>query len=399
MQLINNNTINILAGNKKIRSNINKIFDDNICDFLSTLSEKILKNKQSSRYVDLATFAFWLRKNNLKKIKDKYETNEIRLGHGLVFHIAPANIALNFAYSFAYSLLAGNSNIVRVPSIEFAQNHIFFNILNQIFKIKKFNQVKESNLFISYDRNDEITKNLSLKCDYRVIWGSDKTVQKIKNLSTQPSCKELIFPDRYSISLINVDHLSKIKDNDLKTLTKKFYLDTLLFDQNACSSPHLILWFGKKNTEAYQKFWKYFNMSIKSGKYFNINEKNKIDKYTKFCELAAKRTEIKRSINGDYVSRMILNKIPKDVHDLRVGFGFFFEYFIKDLKQITNNINSKIQTLTYFGFKQSELKKFIYNQKPNGIDRLVPIGRALEFSEIWDGYDLIRNLSRIIDLK
>ena len=36
---------------------------------------------------------------------------------------------------------------------------------------------------------------------------------------------------------------------------------------------------------------------------------------------------------------------------------------------------------------------------PNGIDRLIPIGRALEFSEIWDGYDLIRNLSRIIDLK
>ena len=115
--------------------------------------------------------------------------------------------------------------------------------------------------------------------------------------------------------------------------------------------------------------------------------------------MAAKRTEIKKSINEDYISRMILSKIPKDVQDLRVGFGFFFEYFIKELKQITNCINTKIQTLTYFGFKQSELKKFIYNQKPNGIDRMIPIGRALEFSEIWDGYDLIRNLSKIVDLK
>ena len=78
---------------------------------------------------------------------------------------------------------------------------------------------------------------------------------------------------------------------------------------------------------------------------------------------------------------------------------FSFEYFINDLKILDKFHYSKIQTLTYFGFKKNELEKFIYLNKPNGIDRIVPIGRALEFNEVWDGYDLVRNLSKLIDLR
>ena len=114
--LFQNRSIKYLAGNTNIKNSVNKIFDENICNFLSTLSEKILSEKQAYKYVDLITFAFWIRKKNLNKLKNKYTNGEIRLGYGLAFHIAPANIALNFAYSFAYSLLSGNSNIVRVPS-------------------------------------------------------------------------------------------------------------------------------------------------------------------------------------------------------------------------------------------------------------------------------------------
>ena len=69
------------------------------------------------------------------------------------------------------------------------------------------------------------------------------------------------------------------------------------------------------------------------------------------------------------------------------------------MKILDKFITPKIQTLTYFGFKKNELEKFIYLNKPNGIDRIVPIGRALEFNEVWDGYDLVRNLSKLIDLR
>jgi len=399
MQLVNNKNIEKLAGNINIQKTVNRIFDQNVCKFLNVLSEEILKDQGARKYVDLVTFAFWIRAKNIFKIKTRYSNGEIRLGHGLTFHITPANIALNFAYSFVFSLLAGNSNIIRVTNTKFEQNEIFFKILEKILNIKKFQFIKKSNLFIRYKYDDNITKLISSNCDCRVIWGSDKTVEKIREFSIQPTCKELVFPDRYSMSLININYFSKMKNKDYIDLAKKFYLDALMFDQNACSSPHLIIWCGKKNKKTYNKFWDNLNIAVKEGKYFIPNEKNKFDKYNKLCEFAAKRKEIKKSINGSYVSRMILKKIPKDIDIFRVGFGYFFEYFVKDLKKIKNSINPKIQTLTYYGFEDSDLRNFIYRERPNGIDRVVPVGRALEFGELWDGYDLIRNLSKIIDLK
>ena len=56
--------------------------------------------------------------------KAKYDDAELRLGKGVVFHIAPSNVPVNFAFSFAAGLLAGNANIVRIPSKDFEQVQI-----------------------------------------------------------------------------------------------------------------------------------------------------------------------------------------------------------------------------------------------------------------------------------
>ena len=48
---------------------------------------------------------------------------------------------------------------------------------------------------------------------------------------------------------------------------------------------------------------------------------------------------------------------------------------------------------------KKEIKKFIVENEVNGIDRVVPIGQALDMSFYWDGYDLNRILSRIVDIK
>jgi hypothetical protein len=34
-----------------------------------------------------------------------------------------------------------------------------------------------------------------------------------------------------------------------------------------------------------------------------------------------------------------------------------------------------------------------------GVDRIVPIGKTMDFDLIWDGYDLIERFTRTIDLK
>jgi hypothetical protein len=45
------------------------------------------------------------------------------------------------------------------------------------------------------------------------------------------------------------------------------------------------------------------------------------------------------------------------------------------------------------------LKDFILKNKLQGIDRVVPVGQALDISFFWDGYDLNRILTRVVDIK
>ena len=82
-----------------------------------------------------------------------------------------------------------------------------------------------------------------------------------------------------------------------------------------------------------------------------------------------------------------------------VSGDFFYEYITNDINKISKYVNNKYQTLTYFGLDKKEIKKFIVENEVNGIDRVVPIGQALDMSFYWDGYDLNRILSRIVDIK
>ena len=65
---------------------------------------------------------FFCRKGNILNLKKDFFCDEkLRLGRGMIFHIAPSNVPVNFAYSLISGLLAGNKNIVRLPTKDFEQ--------------------------------------------------------------------------------------------------------------------------------------------------------------------------------------------------------------------------------------------------------------------------------------
>ena len=59
-------------------------------------------------------------------------------------------------------------------------------------------------------------------------------------------------------------------------------------------------------------------------------------------------------------------------------------------------MSSEVQTLGYFGYKTDEMVQMVKRLSADGIDRVVPIGQALNFDTLWDGYDLIRMLTRTV---
>jgi hypothetical protein len=45
-----------------------------------------------------------------------------------------------------------------------------------------------------------------------------------------------------------------------------------------------------------------------------------------------------------------------------------------------------------------KVREFIVRNGLRGIDRVVPVGQALDMDIVWDGYDIIGSLSRLITI-
>ena len=105
--------VDILAGNKALIRRHEEIFCNNTIDFLKEFSFLLLKQK-NKKFPEIQALGFWLRERNLKKFIKKYVDDKKRIGLGYVYHITPSNIPTNFAYSFIFGLVSGNSNIIKI---------------------------------------------------------------------------------------------------------------------------------------------------------------------------------------------------------------------------------------------------------------------------------------------
>jgi len=389
--------VTYLAGDRIVATRPFAPYDELLCKFLNDLSAELRSCGESSAYPDIMSFAFWCRKANIAKLKADFEDGKARLGLGLVFHITPSNVPINFAFSFVFGLLSGNANIVKVPSNPFPQIDIICAAINRLFDSDKYREIKIMTAFVRYEQNDKITGNFSADCNARIIWGGDATIRSIRKLPVSERCVDIAFSDRYSFCVIDAPSVFKLDETELNRLSERFYNDTYLMDQNACSSPHLIIWLGEEKEAAKKRFWEavYHTVAEKYG----LATVSAVDKYTMLCRDAIEFNNIKSVKRHDnYVYRIAIGSVPDNMDNFRGRFGYFYEYDTDDMNSIAHIINPKHQTLTYFGVNKFRLLDFVMNNRLLGIDRIVPIGKALDIGVIWDGYDIVKSLSRIIDV-
>ncbi len=132
MYFPSNTNLEFLAGSEIKPHRPFAPFEPILCEFLQDISTELINSVESKKYPDIMTFAFWCRKANINKIKKLFEDGSIRLGLGLVFHITPSNVPINFAFSFAFGLLSGNANIVRAPTRSFPQVDVICEVIMKI---------------------------------------------------------------------------------------------------------------------------------------------------------------------------------------------------------------------------------------------------------------------------
>lgn len=394
---MNKVAITYLVGDGETSFKPLEIYSTLVCDFLDQLSKIIMEKSVVKQYSDVVTFAFWCRKGNIRKMKEEYVSKYTRVGRGNVFHIAPSNVPINFAYTLAWGLLAGNSNIVRVSNKTFRQVEIVCTCINECLEIQKFYELKKYICVIRYPHSKEITDKFSAQCTSRIIWGGDNTIKEIRKSEISCRTNELTFSDRYSFAIFDEDTIEKVSGEVIKQVADKFYNDTYLMDQNACSSPHLIMWISSKEKAGRKRFWK--ELLLSAGKY-DLQAKKVIDKYTLAAELAAKgRLDYELDIYSNYLYVGRLFKMPADLDDTRGKFGLFFEADVKSVKDLCSYISNKVQTCVTYGIDTVKLRNEFIEAGCLGIDRIVTVGKAMNIGVYWDGYDVIGNLSRTIEVE
>lgn len=368
-------------------------FDDRVISYLGNLSRAILATPNIREYPDLVSLAYWCRPAALQRLAARHRSDEFLMGRGLTFHVPPSNVPLNFAYSLFCGLLAGNSNVLRLSSTESAEVNLLVSTMSRV----PSSDVSKRICLVRYGHDDLTTRWFSMQSSARVIWGGNETVRRIRAIEASARSVDVSFADRVSMSLLRSAVVSNLSAFELDELAERFVADGYTFEQNACSSPRLVVWDGLQEAtrEAKSRFWDAIETRLISKS--TVSPAHHMRRFVEICEHLAGHENCGHltSITGG-AARIELSDggTWREYSGLR--FGTFTEVSLGNLDDLPSLVSTDVQTLGYFGYPAAEIRDAIGRLQMAGIDRAVPIGQALNFDTVWDGYDLIRSLSRTI---
>lgn len=370
-------------------------------EFAAALSRALTTSPAARVHPELMALGFWLRPAHLKKLIDDQlsaSADAVQMPRGLCLHIAPGNVDTIFVYSWMLSLLCGNRSIVRISSRESAQTQALLATLGQLFEDPAWSRISAHVLFVRYGHDEQITQRLSAACDMRIIWGGDNAVQSIRAVPLPPHATELCFPDKFSLTVLRASGLSSLDASALNTLARNLCNDAYTFGQMACSSPRLVLWLGgEADTQAARALlWPAVEARVPQMAH-GLSAADAINKAV-FADLLAMDSDVRIEPGHSLVRRVWLDA-PAVHAELHCGGGLFHESRIADLNGLLPLLSRRIQTVSTWGFTRQELQGWARSAGPRGIDRIVPIGQALDFAPVWDGVNLWRAFLREIDIR
>jgi hypothetical protein len=366
-------------------------FSPQVLTFLQTLSAHLLKDPTCRAHPELTALGFWLRKANIAVYIDQYvggqqQNKAISKALGVVVHFTPANVDTMFVYSWVCSLLMGNINIVRVASAESQLRNCLLASIEQIISQQEFASLSKRNCFVQYDKSSDVSRQLSQLADARVIWGGDDSVQAIRALPGKARCRDISFADRFSAALINAEKLNS--EEEISKLASLLWKDTQPYEQQACSSPRVLFWLGD-SVEQKALFAQIEQLAANTDSAIGA-----VNNHLVTAQLIQSRGMAGEILINQAICILRVKALEPDYLDWHPGSGMYLLVQLTSLNELIKHCSAKLQTLSYWGLTQEQILKLVSDPSIQGIDRIVPVGQSLDFSPLWDGYDLFTELSR-----
>jgi hypothetical protein len=382
-----------------------EVGDPRVREFLAGLARRLLAPSMARRYPELASLGFFLRRGEIDKIVESAAPSgtpaggeQLRFPRGLVFHVPPANVDTIFVYSWALSALAGNANVVRISPRSAGAAEAVLEALNAALG-EAHPAIAQTQRMITFGHDDAAFAALSLGCDLRVIWGGDQAVSQIRRHPLRPAARDLTFPDRSSFAVISAAGWLAADAETRQDLASGLYNDSYWFDQAACASPRAIYWVGDADSVDLARRELFALLAeVVSAKLTAVDPAMAVEKRVSTYGLAADGVAREIQFTGNAIATLDLTA-PELVPRRWLGVGTFPQARLDSLTDLVNIVQRRDQTVSHFGFSGDELVSFARRLAGRGVDRLVPIGTALTFSSIWDGYDLLREFTRLTVIK
>ncbi|MEI8394788.1 MAG: acyl-CoA reductase [Rhodospirillaceae bacterium] len=376
-------------------------FAPEILDFLNTLHRRLLSDLEARALPDLQALAFELRPAALARLKAGFEASlpagAVAVPRGLALHVPPANVDTMLFYSWLPALLTGNRNIVRVSERLGATAAVLLRLL--AVSLEDSPVIADSVAFVSWPRDDRaITAALSRLADARLLWGGDDSVTALRAIPAAAHTLDLGFPDRVSRAVLKAEAYLALSEPARQSLAEALAHDLFRFDQQACASPRLLVWCGTAAEADRAGADLYPRLAAQAVRVAGIAAPGaRLERLTGGHRAILDLPVIGIREYGAELTVIRLNR-PQDLDRAEPAAcrGLLPEARIAALTDLAPAITRRTQTLVHFGFSGAELAGLARTLNGRGIDRMVPPGRALTFSTLWDGTDLLRALVRLV---
>lgn len=371
-------------------------------NFATQLAKALTGSAAVRAFPELVALGFWLRPANLKRTVDAFLERQgtfVHLPRGLVFHIAPSNVDTIFVYSWFISLLCGNRNVIRLSSKRTPQSDALLDILDDLLGKEEWQDIAKRTLIVRYGHDEVVSAAISMACDVRVLWGGDETIRAFRRFPLNPRATELAFANKFSVCVLDAIAVAEADDKALRKLVAAFHNDVYWFGQMACSSPRMVIWLGHRTQieEARLKLWPALQEEL-DRRGVTITPPDHMNKEVIADALAIEQASVRINAQDPRITLVMLAELS--FHDsLHCGAGLFHETNIVSLDELAPLLSRKIQTVSYFGVAISQWHEFLRRNVAKGVDRVVPVGHALDFEPVWDGHDLLQAFLRQVTVR
>jgi hypothetical protein len=314
-----------------------------------------------------------------------------------VLHFPPANVDTIFVYSWLLAALTGNSNVIRLSARLGPAAQRIVDVVGAI--LPHHPQVATRTALIRYGHDAEVTAALSAACDVRVIWGGDESVRHIRAVPLAPHATELVFPDRTSLAAVGTDWYAELPESARDDLAERLFNDAYWFDQRGCASPRVIAWVGSSDHETLATDLFSRLAAAASRRDYVVEAATHIAKYAYALSAAASVATTSTLTMTDPRVTVLGTIGAVDMEEDFCGAGMFVTYRVDRLRDLAGSVTRRDQTLVHAGLAIEELTDLALTLNGQGLDRMVPVGEALQFDRVWDGYDLLESFVKRVTVR